>query len=66
MTRKEKYFDAVSIVRGSGIIKMAGIEQAVEAHDHFGVPSGIEVTLKATGKEPLIFLDCQIKPDGNL
>ena len=65
MTRKEKYFDAVSIVRGTGIIKMAGIEQAVEAHDHFGVPSGIEVKLKATGKEPLIFLDCQIKPDGD-
>jgi mannose-6-phosphate isomerase-like protein (cupin superfamily) len=66
MTRKENYFNAVSIVRGSGIIKMAGIEQAIEAHDHFGVPSGIQATLIATGKEPLIFLDCQIKPDGDL
>ena len=64
MTRKEKYFNAVSIVRGSGMIKMAGIEQAIEAHDHFGIPSGIEATLRATGKEPLIFLDCQIIPDG--
>lgn len=66
MKLKEKHFNAFSIVRGSGIIKMAGIEQAVEAHDHFGVPAGIEATLKAIGKEPLIFLDCQIKPDGDL
>ena len=63
MARKENYFTAVSIVRGLGIIKMANIEQTVKPHDHFGVPSGIQVTFKATSKEPLIFLDCQIKPD---
>ena len=63
MARKENYFTAVSIVRGLGIIKMANIEQTVKPHDHFGVPSGIQVTFKATSKEHLIFLDCQIKPD---
>ena len=33
-------FRAVSVVRGSGVVQIGPCQQAVSAHDHFGVPAG--------------------------
>lgn len=55
-------FCAVSVVRGSGIVTMAGEERTISAHDHFGIPAGVTATLRETGNEPLVILDTILKP----
>lgn len=55
-------FLAVSVVHGSGIVKMAGIEQTVSHHDHFGVPAGVEVEFVQTGEKPFVLLDSDLMP----
>ena len=50
-------FRAVSVVRGSGVVEIGPVQQAVAAHDHFGVPAGVAARLRATGGEPLVLLD---------
>lgn len=44
----------VSIARGQGVATIAGIEQEVKRHDHFGIPAGLQAELRQTGDEPLV------------
>jgi mannose-6-phosphate isomerase-like protein (cupin superfamily) len=55
-------FCAVSVVRGCGVVAMAGEEREISAHDHFGIPSGVTATVRETGSEPLVLLDTILKP----
>jgi mannose-6-phosphate isomerase-like protein (cupin superfamily) len=54
-------FRAVSVVRGEGVVSMAGLDQAVSHHDHFAIPAGIPATMAQTGKAPLVVLDATIR-----
>ena len=54
-------FRIISVVRGGGIVCIAGIERSISVHDHFGVPAGMTAALKQIGPEPLILLDALIK-----
>ncbi|HEY1785338.1 MAG TPA: cupin domain-containing protein [Pirellulales bacterium] len=54
-------FRAVSVVRGSGVVQMGPCQQAVSAHDHFGIPSGATAKLRPTGHEPLVILDAVLE-----
>ena len=55
-------FCAVSVVRGRGVVAMAGEEREITHHDHFGIPSGVAATVRETGDEPLVILDAILKP----
>ena len=55
-------FCAVSIVRGSGVVSMAGQQQPVRPRDHFGIPAGVAARIQQTGAEPLVVLDAVLKP----
>jgi len=54
-------FRIVSIVRGEGLVRMAGIEQPVKHHDHFGVPAGLTCEIVQTSKAPLVALDAALR-----
>jgi hypothetical protein len=54
-------FRAVGVVRGEGIVSMAGLEQTVKHHDHFGIPAGISAAIRQSGKNPLVLLDATIR-----
>jgi hypothetical protein len=54
-------FRAVSVVRGQGLVDIAGVEQPIQAHDHFGIPAGMTVELWQKGREPLVILDALIR-----
>lgn len=54
-------FRAVSVVRGSGTLSIAGEEVAIAPHDHFGIPAGLPATLSAEGAAPLVLLDAMIE-----
>jgi hypothetical protein len=51
----------ISVVRGNGAVKLAGSEQQVQAHDHFGIPAGMPATVRSTGNMPLVVLDAVIR-----
>jgi mannose-6-phosphate isomerase-like protein (cupin superfamily) len=55
-------FCAVSVVRGRGVVAMAGEEREITVHDHFGIPAGVTATIRETGNEPLVLLDAILKP----
>jgi mannose-6-phosphate isomerase-like protein (cupin superfamily) len=55
-------FCAVSVVRGRGVVAMAGEEREITAHDHFGIPAGVTATIRETGNDPLVLLDTILKP----
>lgn len=55
-------FCAVSVVRGRGVVAMAGEEREVSPHDHFGIPVGVTTTIHQTGDDPLVLLDAVLKP----
>ena len=57
-------FRIVSVSRGRGIVNVEGVERTVEAHDHFGVPSGMKANLRQENDEPLVVLDALIKRIG--
>lgn len=57
-------FRAVSVVRGRGIVSIEGIDRAIEAHDHCGIPAGMNATIRQTGAAPLVVLDALIKLPG--
>jgi hypothetical protein len=57
-------FRIVAVVRGHGIVAIDGIEQAVRAHDHFGVPAGMTAVLKQMDAVPMVVLDALIKGAG--
>lgn len=52
----------VSVVRGEGLLQMAGAEKPVGPHDHFGIPAGISATIWPRGNCPLVVLDSLIRP----
>lgn len=54
-------FRIVSISRGSGRVRIANFEQAVESHDHFGIPSEMHAQLIPSGDDPLVILDATIR-----
>jgi hypothetical protein len=54
-------FRAVSVVRGSGTLSIAGEEVAITPRDHFGIPAGLPATLTAEGAAPLVLLDAMIE-----
>lgn len=56
-------FRIVSIVRGGGSVEVEGIQQAVRAHDHFGIPAGMRARLSAA-PAGLVALDALIRPPG--
>jgi hypothetical protein len=51
----------VSVVRGAGRVRLAGAEQTLTAHDHFGIPAGMTATLWPDGPAPLIILDAVLE-----
>ncbi len=55
-------FCAISVVRGEGVLELAGERTAIAPHDHFGVPAGLHATITQTGAEPLVLLDSVIRP----
>jgi len=55
-------FCIVSVVHGQGKVQMAGVEQAITSHDHFGVPADIVAHLRQEGDESLVTIDAVIKP----
>lgn len=54
-------FRIVSVVRGEGTVEMAGIEQTLTPHDHFGIPEGMLATIWQRGRKPLVFLDTMLQ-----
>ena len=54
-------FCIVSVVRGRGVVQMAGVKKAVGPHEHFCVPAGIPALLQQEGNEPMVTLDAVIK-----
>jgi len=57
-------FRIVSVVRGKGVVSIEGIERAVQHHDHFGIPGGMQARMKQTDTQPLVVLDAVIKGFG--
>lgn len=55
-------FCAVSVVRGRGVVAMAGEERDLAPHDHFGIPAGVTASVHQTGDAPLVLLDTVLKP----
>jgi hypothetical protein len=53
----------VSVVRGEGELHLAGAEQAVGPHDHFGIPAGLAARLRQRGNRPLVVLDALLSRD---
>jgi hypothetical protein len=54
-------FRVVGVVRGEGVVSMAGLQQTVAHHDHFGIPPGIQAAIKQTGKTALVTLDATLR-----
>jgi mannose-6-phosphate isomerase-like protein (cupin superfamily) len=54
-------FCAVSVVRGRGVLQLAGESIAIAAHDHFGIPAGLTARMTQTGTEPLVLLDAVLR-----
>ncbi len=59
-------FRAVSVVRGRGVVRLAGAEAAVGPHDHFGIPAGLPATIAAEGGETLVLLDATLEAAGRV
>jgi len=58
-------FQAVSVVRGHGRLRLAGEEVAIAPHDHFGIPAGLAAVIESApgpGAEPLVLLDAVLRP----
>jgi mannose-6-phosphate isomerase-like protein (cupin superfamily) len=55
-------FCAMSVVRGRGVVAMAGEVREITHHDHFGIPAGVAATIRETGNDPLVVLDAILKP----
>lgn len=55
-------FCAASVVRGTGIVEMAGERREISKHDHFGIPAGVTATIRQTGGESLVLLDAILLP----
>lgn len=62
MVLLEDRFCAFSVIRGRGLLRMAGQERVIAPHDHFGIPAGVSATLHQIGTDPLVTLDAVLKP----
>jgi hypothetical protein len=51
----------ISVVRGVGAVRIAGVEQRIQAHDHFGIPAGMAACVRATDSNPLVLLDAELR-----
>jgi mannose-6-phosphate isomerase-like protein (cupin superfamily) len=58
------HYRIVSVQSGKGRVKIGAVQKEVSAHDHFGVPAGLECTLTQLGSDALVFLDARILPIG--
>lgn len=56
------HYRIVSVQSGRGRVRIGAAQKDVSAHDHFGVPAGLECTLTELGGDPLVFLDAIILP----
>lgn len=56
------HYRTVSVQSGRGRVRIGAAQKDVSAHDHFGVPAGLECTLTELGGDPLVFLDAIILP----
>ncbi len=54
-------FRIVSVVRGEGRVAVAGIEQLLKPHDHFGIPAGMSATMWQKGRQGLVVLDAVMR-----
>ncbi len=54
-------FRIVSVVRGEGSVQIEGVERGVKAHDHFGIPGGLQTRVTQSGTQPMVVLDSVIK-----
>ena len=54
-------FRIVSVVRGEGSVQIEGVEREVKAHDHFGIPGGLQTRVTQSGTQPMVVLDSVIK-----
>ena len=54
-------FCIVSVVRGKGVVQMAGAKKKIGPHEHFCVPAGISAFLQQEGNDPMVTLDAVIK-----
>jgi mannose-6-phosphate isomerase-like protein (cupin superfamily) len=54
-------FRIVSVVRGAGTASIDGIRCEVAAHDHFGIPAGMNGEVYQCGDEPLVALDATLR-----
>lgn len=54
-------FRIMGVVRGRGIVSIEAIQREVSSHDHFGIPGGMQASMKQIGSDPLVVLDVVIK-----
>ncbi|HIQ21536.1 MAG TPA: hypothetical protein EYH34_09930 [Planctomycetes bacterium] len=54
-------FRIVSVVRGSGLLRIAQLQRPVHPHDHFGIPAGLRASLRQRGAGALVTLDSVIR-----
>ena len=54
-------FCIVSVVRGRGVVQMAGVEKAIGPREHFAVPAGIPAFFRQEGEESMVILDAVIQ-----
>jgi mannose-6-phosphate isomerase-like protein (cupin superfamily) len=50
-------FRIVAVARGDGLIRVGSVEREVGAHDHVGIPSGMDAVIQQRGDRPLVVLD---------
>jgi hypothetical protein len=50
-------FRIMAVARGQGLVRVGSVECEVAAHDHFGIPSGMDAVLQQRGEQPLVVLD---------
>jgi mannose-6-phosphate isomerase-like protein (cupin superfamily) len=55
-------FCAMSVVRGRGVLELAGESTCLSAHDHFGIPAGLTAKVTAVGSSNLVLLDAVLRP----
>jgi mannose-6-phosphate isomerase-like protein (cupin superfamily) len=56
------HYRIVAVQSGKGQVRIGDAQTEVGAHDHFGVPVGLECTLTQLGDDPLVFLDAMMLP----
>jgi len=55
-------FLALSVVNGTGTLRMLGESVRITHHDHFALPAGITAEFEQTGSAPLVVMDADLRP----